>query len=61
VKLPHPVILLIGGVAVCAALTWVLPAGEYERRDDPATGRRVVVAGRGAPQASLKRDAHVQH
>jgi uncharacterized ion transporter superfamily protein YfcC len=44
-KLPHPVILLIGGVAVCAALTWMLPAGEYERRDDPATGRRVVVAG----------------
>ena len=44
-KLPHPVILLIAGVAVCAALTWVLPAGEYERRDDPATGRRVVVAG----------------
>jgi len=45
VKLPHPVILLIGGVAVCAALTWTLPAGEFERRDDPATGRRVVVAG----------------
>jgi uncharacterized ion transporter superfamily protein YfcC len=44
-KLPHPVILLIAGVAVCAALTWVLPAGEYERRDDPETGRRVVVAG----------------
>jgi uncharacterized ion transporter superfamily protein YfcC len=45
VKLPHPVILLVAGVAVCAALTWILPAGEYERRDDPATGRRVVVAG----------------
>jgi len=45
VKLPHPVILLIAGVAVCAALTWILPAGEYERKDDPATGRRVVVAG----------------
>ena len=44
-KLPHPVILLVAGVAVCAVLTWVLPAGEYERRDDPATGRRVVVAG----------------
>ena len=44
-KLPHPVILLVMGVAVCAALTWVLPAGEYDRRDDPATGRRVVVAG----------------
>jgi uncharacterized ion transporter superfamily protein YfcC len=44
-KLPHPVVLLIAGVAVCAALTWILPAGEYERRDDAATGRRVVVAG----------------
>ena len=44
-KLPHPVILLIAGVAVCAALTWILPAGQYERRDDPATGRSVVVAG----------------
>jgi len=45
VKLPHPVILLIAGVAVCAALTWILPAGAYDRRDDPATGRSVVVAG----------------
>ena len=44
-KLPHPVILLVAGVAACAVLTWMLPAGEYERRDDPATGRRVVVAG----------------
>ncbi len=44
-KLPHPLLLLLGGVAVCAALTWLLPAGEYDRRDDPATGRRVVVAG----------------
>src|SRR5882672_190985 len=44
-KLPHPVILLVAGVAVCAALTWALPAGEYDRRDDPGTGRRIVVAG----------------
>ena len=26
-------------------LTWALPAGEFDRRDDPATGRSVVVAG----------------
>jgi uncharacterized ion transporter superfamily protein YfcC len=45
VKLPHPVILLLGAIAVAAALTWILPAGEYERRDDPTTGRRVAVAG----------------
>src|SRR5258706_8815633 len=44
-KLPHPRVLLVGGVAVCAAVTWVLPAGQYDRRDDPDTGRRVVVAG----------------
>jgi len=44
-KLPHPVLLLIAGVAICAGLTWVLPSGEYNRRDDPDTGRRVVVAG----------------
>jgi len=30
---------------VAAVLTWILPAGQYDRRDDAATGRRVVVAG----------------
>jgi uncharacterized ion transporter superfamily protein YfcC len=44
-RLPHPVILLLGAIAVAAALTWILPAGEYERRDDTTTGRRVAVAG----------------
>jgi len=44
-RLPHPLLLLLGAVAVAALSTWVLPAGEYDRRDDPATGRRVVVPG----------------
>ncbi|ODT05086.1 MAG: hypothetical protein ABS52_02775 [Gemmatimonadetes bacterium SCN 70-22] len=44
-RLPHPVVLLLLGIVIAAVLTWVLPAGEYERRDDPATGRRLVVAG----------------
>lgn len=44
-RLPHPIILLLGAIAIAAALTWVLPAGEYDRRDDPATGRRIAVAG----------------
>jgi uncharacterized ion transporter superfamily protein YfcC len=30
---------------VAAGLTWVLPAGQYERRQDEVTGRRVVVPG----------------
>jgi uncharacterized ion transporter superfamily protein YfcC len=32
-------------VAAAAVLTWLLPAGQYETRDDPAAGRQVVVAG----------------
>jgi uncharacterized ion transporter superfamily protein YfcC len=44
-ELPHPLILLLAGVAAAAVLTWILPAGAFDRRDDPATGRRVVVAG----------------
>jgi uncharacterized ion transporter superfamily protein YfcC len=44
-RLPHPVLLLLGGIALAAALTWVLPAGEFERRDDPGTGRSLVVPG----------------
>jgi uncharacterized ion transporter superfamily protein YfcC len=44
-RLPHPLVLLLGGVAVAAVLTWFLPAGEYERRHDPAAGRDVVVPG----------------
>ena len=44
-RLPHPLILLLLGVVACAALTWILPAGHFDRRDDAVTGRRVVVAG----------------
>jgi uncharacterized ion transporter superfamily protein YfcC len=32
-------------VIVAAALTHILPPGEYDRREDPATGRMVVVPG----------------
>jgi len=44
-QFPHPLTLLVGCVLLAAALTWVLPAGRYERREDPATGRSVVVPG----------------
>ena len=44
-RLPHPLVLLLGGVAVAALLTWILPAGAYQRRIDAGTGREVVVAG----------------
>jgi uncharacterized ion transporter superfamily protein YfcC len=44
-RLPHPLLLLIAAVLAAAVLTWLLPAGEYSRRDDPVTHRSVVVAG----------------
>jgi uncharacterized ion transporter superfamily protein YfcC len=44
-RLPHPFLLLLAGVVIAAGLTWVVPAGSYERRTDEATGREVVVPG----------------
>ncbi len=44
-RFPHPLTLLVACILLAAALTWVLPAGQFERREDPATGRNVVVPG----------------
>ncbi|MYC89332.1 MAG: YfcC family protein, partial [Gemmatimonadales bacterium] len=44
-RFPHPLTLLTVAILAAAALSYVLPAGEYERRDDPVTGRSVVVPG----------------
>jgi uncharacterized ion transporter superfamily protein YfcC len=45
VRLPHPLTLLVGCTIIAAALTHVLPAGKFDMRDDPASGRKVAVAG----------------
>ncbi|MDO8665788.1 MAG: hypothetical protein Q7J79_04200, partial [Gemmatimonadales bacterium] len=45
VTFPHPLALLAGCIVLAAAASYLLPAGRYERRDDPLTGRSVVVAG----------------
>lgn len=44
-RFPHPLTLLVGFIALAAVMSYTLPAGEFARRDDPATGRIVVVAG----------------
>lgn len=44
-RLPHPFVLLLGGVAVAAILTGLLPAGEYDRVASAALGRDVVIPG----------------
>jgi len=41
----HPLALLSACILAAAVLTYVVPAGQFERRDDPKTGRKVVVAG----------------
>ena len=43
-RFPHPLILLVACALLAAALTHLLPAGQFERREDAATGRSVVVA-----------------
>ena len=40
---PHPLVLLVAGILLAAGLTWVVPAGQYDRRMDPVAGRKVVV------------------
>ncbi|HEX7239940.1 MAG TPA: Na+/H+ antiporter NhaC family protein [Longimicrobiaceae bacterium] len=45
IRFPHPLTLMVGFIALAAALSWILPAGEFQRRDDPVTGRSVVVPG----------------
>lgn len=45
-------VLLLSGVAVAAALTWILPAGSYERVRDAASGLHLVVPGTFAQVAA---------
>lgn len=44
-RVPHPLALLTGCVLLAAAASYLLPAGEFQRRDDPVTGRTLVVPG----------------
>ncbi|HET9947310.1 MAG TPA: Na+/H+ antiporter NhaC family protein [Longimicrobiales bacterium] len=44
-SLPDPLVLLTACVLLGAAASWVLPAGEFDRHLDEATGRSLVVAG----------------
>jgi uncharacterized ion transporter superfamily protein YfcC len=44
-RFPDALALLTACVLVAAVLTWVLPAGEFERVEDASTARSVVVPG----------------
>ena len=44
-RFPHPLVLLTCFIVLAAALSYVLPAGQFARRPNAATGREVVVPG----------------
>jgi uncharacterized ion transporter superfamily protein YfcC len=44
-RFPDPLTLLTVCVLLGAAASWVVPAGQYDRREDAVTGRMVVVPG----------------
>ena len=48
-RFPHPLVLLLAFIALAAIGSWVLQAGQYDRREDAATGREVVVPGTYRP------------
>lgn len=41
-KVPHTYVILFSVIIIMAILTYIIPAGEYDRVKDPATGRTVV-------------------
>jgi uncharacterized ion transporter superfamily protein YfcC len=44
-RFPHPLVLLVGFIMLAAALSYVLPAGQFARQKNEASGREVVVPG----------------
>lgn len=45
IRFPDPLVLLTCCIILAAVLSWLLPAGQFDRGADPSTGRQVVVAG----------------
>ena len=44
-RFPHPLVLLTGFIVLAAVLSYVLPAGRFDRKQDLVAKREVVVAG----------------
>lgn len=53
-RVPHPLVLLTGGILLAALASWVVTPGSYDREFDEGADREVVVAGtyREAPERS---------
>ena len=44
-RMPHPLVLMMACIIIGGVLTHVVPAGKYERAENAATGREMVVPG----------------
>ena len=49
---PHPLIIMLAFIGIATLLTYVVPAGSYDRIVDEATGREIVVQGSYKQQQS---------
>lgn len=59
-RAPHALVIMVILVCITALLTYVVPAGEFDRTEDPVTGNTIVVADsyhrvEQAPVSLLKR------
>lgn len=44
-QMPHAYVILLMIIVFCTLLTWVLPAGQFERVEDPVLEREIVIPG----------------
>ncbi len=44
-QMPHAYVLMLVIIVFCVILTWIMPAGNFERVVDPELGREIVVPG----------------
>lgn len=44
-KMPHTYVILVCIMVLMLALTHIIPAGQYDRVEDPVSGKMVVVDG----------------
>jgi len=42
IKVPHTYVILFSVIIIMSILTYVIPAGQFDRVQDPNTGRTVV-------------------
>ncbi len=45
VKMPHTYVILITILVIMTVLTHIIPAGQYQRVEDPVSGKMIVVPG----------------